>query len=111
MGKKVTFLRHDLTVAAMERLSGLQKGEICSYGELATILGCEPQLHGYGFVKSARDILTSKGYVFAPVAGVGIKRLTDQENRAIALPAEAHPNSGAARLEGEGQRRPRRAFA
>lgn len=79
MGRKITFERHEKTHAAIGRLRRLNKGEEVSYAELASIIGCEPQLEGYGYVSSARDILTREGYVFDIVAGIGIRRLTDPE--------------------------------
>lgn len=77
---KTLFERSFETLAAIDVLKLVERGEIATYAALEEKMGCSPQKGGRSNVNSARRYLErEKEMIFAAVINVGYKRLTDAD--------------------------------
>lgn len=86
-----SFLRKDImkivipelsadSISLVNHLRTLQPGQQCSYSELTVLIRRNVQKEARGCLETARRILQrEEQIVFAPIRGVGLKRLTDGE--------------------------------
>lgn len=61
-----------------QRLHEMSPGDFVSYAELSEKIG-KPVTGGYSALQSARRHLIKEGYVFSPIRGEGMRRMTDSE--------------------------------
>ena len=61
-----------------QRLHGMKPGDTVSYTDLATIIG-KSVTGSLSALKTAKRGLLKEGYVFSPIRGEGLRRLTDAE--------------------------------